>query len=250
MENCSRRIKWYESKRRNLNILQIYKKGLEFSFVSGEYEQCHEFLFCKDFLQTIIFSNIRNKPINIFNFMYNPERNPRIHTDELRILFRSNNDANFDQNLKNSILFINEMEGMLGMRKSESRRCENGCWMVRGSKRWLKAPPMISLFVLLVRVGMTHKPENSFQKTVNDMISEKIKPYQNKDSTLLRDSFLGMDKIIKMGDGKIFYKKMEKNYPNLTADCIHNDTGILSYTNEIRKKIAGSSVVVPRWHLF
>ena len=99
MENCSRRIKWYESKRRNLNILQIYKKGLEFSFVSDEYEQCHEFLFCKDFLQTIIFSNIRNKPINIFNFMYNPERNPRIHTDELRILFRSNNDANFDQNL-------------------------------------------------------------------------------------------------------------------------------------------------------
>ena len=69
-------IKWYDDDKRNNNILQIYKKGLEFSFVSENNEQCHPFVFCKDFLQIVIFANIYNRIISIFNFHYNPRKNP------------------------------------------------------------------------------------------------------------------------------------------------------------------------------
>ena len=70
MPNCLKRIKWYESGCKNSNVLQIYKKGLEFAFVSDNYEQCHNFILCKDFLQDIVYSNINEKTINIFNDLY------------------------------------------------------------------------------------------------------------------------------------------------------------------------------------
>ena len=154
MPNCFKKIKWYESGNRNSNILQLYKKGLEFSFVSQNYEQCHNFILCKDFLHDVVYSNINNIPINIFNFSYNPFRDPKICLQELRLLVRNDNDSQFEEKISNSVNFIAEIESVLGMKKSKIRKCTNNTWLIRASKRWLKAPPMISLFVLLMRIGL------------------------------------------------------------------------------------------------
>ena len=114
----------------------------------------------------------------------------------------------------------------------------------------MKAPPMISLFVLMLRIGLMHKANQTSKKTLDDMLQNKIKPYQKKDAYLLKNSYLGFERIMRMGDRKIFYRDMNKNYPNLSVACIHNSTGILSYSNEIKTKEEGYVGIIPKWHLF
>lgn len=249
MPNCLKRIKWYESGCRNSNVLQIYKKGLEFSFLSDNLEQCHSFILCKDFLQDIIYSTINNKPINIFNFSYDPNKDPKASLKSLKLLVRNNNDKVFQNKLENSISFINQIEKKLKIKKSKFQVCENKTFLITGSKRWINAPPMISLFILLLRIGLVHKPTKTAIKTLNDLIHHRIKPYQKKDAYLLKHSYLGFAKIVKYGDRKIFYRDMKLNYSaTLSVDCIHNATGILSYTHEIANKNDGLTVAIPKWH--
>lgn len=249
MPNCLKRIKWYGSSYRNCNVLQIYKKGLEFAFVSDNYEQCHNFILCKDFLQDIIYSTINEKPINIFNFSYDPHKDPKVSIKSLKLLVRNHSDKNFYDKLENSMAFINEIENILQIKKSRLRPCENNTWYIKGSKRWINAPPMISLYALLLRIGLIHKKGIPASKTLRDLVQHKIKPYQKKDAYLLKHSYLGFSKIVKCGDRKIFYRDMKNNYsPTLSVDCIHNATGILAYTHEIANKENGFTVAIPKWH--
>lgn len=250
MPNCLKRIKWYESGCKNSNVLQIYKKGLEFAFVSDNYEQCHNFILCKDFLQDIVYSNINEKTINIFNFLYSPHKDPKICLKQLRLLVRNHSDKLFEKKLNNSIRFINELETSLRMKHTKLRVCENKTYLIQATRRWMKAPPMISLFVLMLRIGLMHNANKTAKKTLDDMLKNKIKPYQKKDAYLLKNSYLGFERIMKMGDRKIFYRDINKNYPNLSVDCIHNSTGILSYSNEIKTQEEGYVGIIPKWHLF
>lgn len=248
MPNCLN-IKWYDSGYKNSNVLQIYKKGLEFAFLSNAYEQCHTFILCKDFLHDIIHANINNIPINIFNFSYNPYYDPKICLKELRLLVKNNSDNQFSDKLKNAIIFLNEIESKLEMKKTVLRSCENKTWLLKSSKRWMKAPPMISLYVLMLRIGLVHTPNKTAKETINDILKQKIKTYQKKDSYLLKHSYLGFEKILKIGDNKIFFKDIKKNYsPTLSLDCIHNSTGILAFSHEIAHKNEGYTVIIPKWH--
>ncbi len=232
MPKNTMKIKWYEQNKRQ-NILQIYKRGLEFAFVSRNYEQCHPFVLCKDFLQLVIFSNIHNKPISLFNFNYNPNKFP-IDFSSLKLILRNTSDPEFTNKINNSIVFINIFENLLKIKKTRYRLCENNTIFITGSKRWLKAPPLISMYMLLLRIGIMHSIEKPIEYTINGILKNSIKPYQSKDASLLRSSLYGIDKIIKNGDRKLFCQDIKKNYPDINLMTIHRD-GILFYSTELCK---------------
>lgn len=232
MPQRPRKIKWCEYGSKS-HILQIYKRGMEFAFVSESNEQCHPFVFCKDFLQTVVFSQINEKPINVFSFSYNPEKNP-ISTKKLLLLVRNNNDPDFMKRIFKSCMMLNQIDLKLKMARTCVKTCEESTALVIASPRWMISPVMLSMFTLLLRVGMTHDSGSSALKTMRLLLSGKTKPYQSRDAAQLSVAMIGINKIIDEGDRKIFGRNMPANYKDSDVVSIHRN-GILSYSTLLHK---------------
>ena len=254
MEGYNRHIDWFETNQSK--ILQIYSKGLEYALVSNDFRQCHPFILCKDFLHDVVFSTINKKPIEIYKFKFDPTNNPLPCLDKTRILITNAKDRNFAKKIPDVLNLLNQVESHLKIKKSIVRRCANppetyrktGVFMFEGSRRWIQAPPMLSLYSLLLRVGFCHTAGDDFMKTIKNITSGSIKPYQRRDKDYLKEVELALDEILRHGDRKIFNKNIHSNYPNLEIDLIHNRLGIVGFSTDLLHKAVGWSVMVPSWH--
>lgn len=256
MNRRSCNIQWKNTSK-NSTILQIYSRGLEYALVSKNHEQCHPFVFCKDFLHDVLYSTINQKPISIYKFAFNPTEDHLPCLDKIRLLIANSKDKKFASKVPAILDFVNQIEESLKIKKSTARTCSNlpeiyknsGVFLFEGSKRWLQSPPMISLYSLLLRVGICHTVGDSFSKTINGIESGTIKPYQKKDSHWLKKSSLALAKIMRIGDRRIFNRDMRLNYPSqLDLEIVHNRLGIIGFSTDILYNAIGESVLVPAWH--
>jgi hypothetical protein len=238
-------------------ILQIYSKGLEYALISQEYEQCHPFVWCKDFLHDVVYGTINNKCIELYKFKYNPKIDPNPCLDKIRLIVANSKDRKFATKIPAVIDFLNQIETKLKIKQSFARECrfppegyeKNGVFMLEGSKRWIQSPPMLSLYTLLIRVGFCHTIGDHFTKTIEGIKTGQIKPYQKKDNHWLKNTEPALQKILRVGDRKIFYKDIQSNYPaNMHIDSIHNRLGIIGFATDMLQKATGKPVLVPYWH--
>jgi hypothetical protein len=252
----NRYIDWKESPV-NSKILQIYSKGLEYALISADYEQCHPFVWCKDFLHDVMYGTIHNKWFEIYKFRYNPALDPAPCLDRVRLLLTNSKDKKLAEKIPAVLDFINQIEERLKIKKSFARQCGHppeeyqkaGVFMFEGSKRWIQSPPMLSLYTLLLRVGFCHTVGDSFLKTIEGVKSGEIKPYQRKDGYWLKSSDVALQKILRVGDRRIFYRDIQLNYPsNMQIDSIHNRLGIIGFATDMMCNAIGEPVLVPYWH--
>ena len=254
MGGYKRYIIWKKSPK--AAILQIYSKGMEFALVSQDYKQCNPFVWCKDFLQDIVFASLQKKWINIYDFQYSPYIDPEPCLDKIRLLIANANDSNLRDKIPNILDILHQVEDKLEIKHSLVRECwlppknykKSGVWMFEGSKRWIKSPPMLSLYALLIRVGCVHEIGVRYEKTFANIIAGVQKPYQKKDSLWLKHAMMGIEKVIRIGDRKIFHRDIKDNYPNLDIDVIHNQLGIAGFSSDIQDRLKGRSVAIPYWH--
>ena len=256
MEGYYRYIDW-KPVSASAKILQIYSKGLEYALVSDDYKQCHPFVWCKDFLHDAIYATINNKWVEIYKFRFDPSKDPLPCMSKIRLLLTNSKDKKFAEKIPAVLDFINQIEERLKIKKTIVRKCwlppesyrKAGVFMFEGSRRWIQAPPMLSLYSLLLRVGFCHTAGDSFEKTLEGIKSGKIKPYQKKDGHWFKNTEPAFEKILRLGDRKIFDRNMQLNYPsNLDVDSIHNKLGIIGFATDMVYKSIGESVIVPHWH--
>ena len=256
VEGHNRHIDWITNKQSR--ILQIYSKGLEYALASADFRQCHPFIWCKDFLHDVVYATLNKQPIEIYKFKFDPKKDPIPCLDKIRLLITNAKDRNFAKKIPDVLDFINQVENHLKIKKSIVRQCANppeaykktGVFLFEGSRRWLQAPPMLSLYSLLLRVGFTHTAGVPFKKTITDIIAGELKPYQKKDKDYLKEVSLALEKILRLGDRKIFNRKIQSNYPsNLDIDLIHNRLGIVGFSTDVLHKAIGWHVIVPSWHV-
>lgn len=254
MTGYNRYINW---KPVNSNILQIYSKGLEYALVSSDYDQCHPFVWCKDFLHDVMYGTLNNRWIDIYKFKYYPKIDPVPCLDRIRLLLTNSKDRKFSTKIPAVIDFINQIEEQLKIKKSFARQCGNppngyekaGVFMFEGSKRWIQSPPMLSLYTLLLRVGFCHTKGESFMKTIDGVKSGDIKPYQRRDGFWLKSSDAALQKILRIGDKRIFHKNIQLNYPsNMHIEEIHHRFGIIGFATDIAHQAIGHPVLIPYWH--
>jgi hypothetical protein len=255
MEGYKRYIKWKPSSQ-SAQIHQIYSKGLEFALVSENDEQCHNFVWCKDFLHDIIYATLNNRAIDIYQFKYNPEYQPKPCLSKIRLLIANSKEKRLFKKIPACIDFLNQFEDTLNIKKTIVRECwkppeqYTGVFLFEGSKRWLQAPPMLSLYSLLIRVGFVHTIGNSFAETIQGVKEGEIKPYQKYDKTWLNGIDLALDKLFKYGDRRIFSRNIRENYPsNIDIEQIHNYLGIIGFSSDIMT-INWKDIrpLVPYWH--
>ena len=262
-EITARDVKWHPKTNR---ICQIPKEGLEFAMLSSSYDQLNQLVWCKDFMQDLIWSYVNNQAIEIYGFKYNPINAPAPSIRRLRLLITNYKDADFGNKIKNNVLpLLHSVESRLKMSQTVLEKCrtspaiykKSGVWILDASKRWLKAAPMLSFYTLLVRVGLVHQPPDSLEETLEKIKTGKTKPYydpNDRDRDMINKAMPGISIIMRHSDRKLFASKIKLNYP---AECRGNKSSAFSkmnvYTMHDRCGIVGFSngstkQFFPSWH--
>lgn len=230
-----RKVEWKPKKSR---ISQIYSDGLEYAFVSKDYKQINQFVYCKDFMQDAIQGYLNGVRADIYSFVYDPSTCLPLHMDSTRLILSNWRDKQFKAKVPNCLDFINQIEEKLKMKKTTMEDCFNpppvykkaGIWLVEGSKRWMKAPPMISLYTLLLRVGFSHKAGEDFMKTLDGVQDGTIPAYQKHDRSFVQDARKSINWILDKGDRRLFHSNIRKNYlKEIGIYEMHNSCGIIGY---------------------
>jgi hypothetical protein len=243
-----KKIQWLQEKQ---SLSQALGSGLEYAFVSNDYKQCCPFVLCKDFLHDAVYNRIHKTKKTIYGYHCSvKEGHPLIDLEKMRVVLANSSDRKMRQKIPNCLEFMNQIEQHLKMSLTIARECSSprpkyaagGIWLFESSKRWMSSPPMVSLYTLLVRVGFSHVLGSEFKTTIENIVNYSIKPYQYEDRGRLTGCKDGMNYILKHGDRKIFYSEIKKNYPRVRINTLHNDLGIIGFSNGSTKNI------VPYWH--
>jgi hypothetical protein len=251
-----REVEWHPKIRK---ISQVPSEGLEFAFLTENYRQIHQLVWCKDFMQDAIYGHMNQKKVSIYGFRYDPEVDPPLYMDKTRFMLANWKDANFGTHvLENLRPFLNAIEEQLKMARTvfeksiapPSRYRKAGVYIANGSKRWMKSPPMISLYTLLLRIGMVHDPKDDPLETIRKVRMGKTSSYYGtSDRGILETSEAGLSRILEHGDRRLFHREMEKNYPPITKSglkfsvfTLHDGCGLSAFSKGHTKN------EFPHWH--
>lgn len=228
-------------------ISQIYSSGVQFSFLSDKNEQCHPLVFCKDFLQDAIMSQLNNQKINIYSFEFDPAKYPAICLGKLRMLIAQRKDPLFDERVSCMVDFINQVCQKLKLKKCSAKKASlppkgyDHVYVLEGSGKWLNSPPMISMLSLFLRVGLAHKLGDDYQTTIDRVSSSQENGYGRQDYSQLSQAKKAIDGILQHGYRKFFYIDNKKNFPQIDTGTMHNSCGLVGLSNGYTK------AVVPYW---
>jgi hypothetical protein len=248
MKKYKKRIKWYTNK---MSLQQAISSGVQMAFVSPDGEQCCPFVLCKDYLHDAVFNLLYKTKKKVWGFCYDPKKEKPIGLDAIRLLVTNSQDKKMREKVPAMIEFLNQIESDLKLKKTIVRECADpplkyrrcGVYYLLGSKRWLKSPPMISLYTLLVRIGFSHEPGTAYMKTLEGIKNYKISAYQPEDRGRLNYALDGIKRIVKIGDRKIFFTDIKKNYPKgMHIKKMHDHMGIVAFSSGDTEKF------VPKWH--
>lgn len=242
-------IQWYSGK--NQQLRQAISSGVEFSFASNDGKQVSPFAYCKDYLQDAVQGYLYHKKRSIYGFTYDPKVHSPISVRKVRLLAANSSDFSFRDKMQNCLDFINQIEKQLKIPLTIVTECENppnqyirgGVWLFEGSARWIKSPPMLSLYTLLLRIGFGHIIGKRSEETINGIVNDSLNSYQSVDKSRLKQAKDGYDRILRVGDRNIFDSKIKNNYPKeIRVNTMHNTLGIIGFSNGATKKY------VPIWH--
>lgn len=233
-------IKWLE---KNNYLSQVYSSGLEFCFINDGKQVC-QFVTCKDFLQDAIMAFVQKTKIQIYGFSYDSANDIPIYLKKTTLAIANSSDKEFRDKIPSILNLLNQIEKKLRLNPTIITEVSNpkdkyksgGVFVLESSPRWQLSPPMLSFYTLAIRAGASHTVGEDFQSTFEKLSKGEIKSYQRDDGSLLGSAKKGIDKILKNGYAKIFYKDLEKNYPNIPTNTMHNYGGIVGFTNQYTKK--------------
>ncbi len=239
------KIDWFKRQR---GLAEVYSTGLEYCLISKDNKQVCPLMLCKDFLQDAVWAWHNNRSCSIYGFTYNRKTGIPICFERTKIALGNGADPQFSDKMPLMVDFINQFEQKIKLVRSSVRKISNpvtkyksGMWLMESSNRWMIAPPMLSLYGLLVRVGFTHKKGAKYENTIKALIDGKVNPYQNNDKGQIAQAKPGIDLILKYGYTKIFGKSIKKNYPG-EADIhtMHGGTGICAFSGRRKREAAAA----------
>ncbi len=255
-----RNVKW----NKDWSLAEIYSGGLQMALCSppneaGEYQKATTFVTCKDFFQDAAQASYLGKKREIFGFKYDPNTAPPLSFDRFRVLIGNTLDDDMGSKIENVLDFIGQFEKRLHLRRTKAYKCDpvpdkwkkSGVYMFEGSGRWMQAPPMISLYTLLLRCGFSHVKGDDFDKTCKEIISGNVQLIGKKntrqsgcnDDKYLKDSQPGIKAIVKHGYARLFYKDAARNFPEeIHVSTMHDRCGIVGFS---QKKVKQN---MPYWY--
>jgi len=227
------KVKWSQ----NHGTAQIYSSGVELALCSDDNKQVGPLVFCKDFFQDAIVASLHGTVCSIYGYKYDSSF-PPIPKDNLKVLLTNAADPKLKEKIPAVSDFLNQIEAELGVEKTVIEQCEKppdkyakcGIYLLIADKKWMHAPPLLSLWTLLARNSLVHKVGNKWRDTLQSIISGKTPASQKHDRTYIEYGKPGLDLVLEKGIEALFGKVMKANYPKEKAGhAMHHYSGIVSY---------------------
>lgn len=235
-------VKWYPN---NMFMCQTVWSGLQYSFLSETNEQLSPFFYCKEFLMDTVWAEMNQKVATTYGFIYDPETFPKVCLTKCRILLRNREDHYFTEGVQQCMKFINQIEKGLNFNLSKTVEVDNSfnpVMFVSGDAKWLSAPPLLSLYSMLLRLGMNYEKGSAwtFMKKIMD---RKIKCYGLQDDYYLRKAFDTIKDLVKTKASRLG-TDVKANWckEDMKAYDIHENGGIVSLATGKGKHIN------PNWY--
>lgn len=248
------------------HLAEIYATGLQMALLSPDGEQATMFGRCKDFSLNAHWSQINHQPSKIYGFIYDPTQHPALPTNVTRVLLRNPNDKQFLVRVVNAVKFHNLLAAEFKFGNAELVAVENPAAgkptaLIEAPAEWMHAPPMLSLLLLTLRVGMMFDGKMAWEQHVNAMIAGWPIAYNFADKEPTYDlsrpgmdgrhaRFTGYDgkyleislsTIKRLIDGwrTAFHKDRAANYPaTVSVGVMTNFGGIVAYAQGEHRKRA------------
>jgi hypothetical protein len=231
-------------------LSEIYSTGMQFAFVgestnlNGEktLAQCHPYVLCKDFLTDVIWGVLHNKTATIFGFSFDKKNNPIPSLNPIKMMVRDKTRKNAALNkcAQQCAKFMHQVEKKLGFNLCTVEKCVDdqgfARWMFILDKRWVHAPPMISMLTLYLRIGMHYNDGDTMHKAVKTF--KTAGAGGKNDAGYLKNSRKMRLLILEKGIS-IFCDDPKDNYPkDMNVNTLHGSSGIVNcINNAIFKKI-------------
>jgi hypothetical protein len=215
---------------------------VQFGFVSENASIVGRTHSCRDYLIDLLIRQINGADFYTLDYVH--QLGPRVCLMQMRLSVIRRNIH--DDDVERTLDLVHQMEDLLNIRPrsmvrtlkfSDSNFGPIMLWL--GSKEWLIAPPMVSLYSLLIRVGQWHIVGNKWDQTWSDCIQTER---SSRDWTNLSSGRLGIDRLI--GDGIVatFGTDIKRNYPLTEDHNTHGYYGLSSFTSKSCKHLC------PHWY--
>lgn len=210
----------------------VSRNKMAFSFLSDDDKMVGPFVDCKDYMNNRLHGSITG--INGGNqYKYQPSKMGSVSMEKTRILVCrqvSPVDAHpyeeisdFEEEIKLAIKLLNRIEKDLHLIKSTydtvtGIKKEYGqVLLIEGSRRWMLASPMLSLYLFLLRNAYLYKEGQTYIKTIESSPEIQLAP------TVGVQIVDAVKFIVKHKYANVFGKSMDKNYPpEITPDQMHS----------------------------
>lgn len=205
----------------------ITRDKMAFSFLSDDDKMVGPFVDCKDYMNNRVHGSLTGQA-GASQYKFQPSKMAPVSMEKTRILVcRSSSPSDghpllepdeFEEEVKLAMDLLHPLEKALGLLRSTydsvtGIKKEYGqVFLIEGSKRWMLASPMLSLYLLMLRNAHTHVMGQSYVKSI-----ESFKEIGNPDLIPQTVKFIVKNKYI-----KVFGKSLEENYSaTIPEDTMH-----------------------------
>ena len=226
----SKKYKSVEIKWRN-NASSVYSYGrMEFAWANKDLQQCSTISSCRDYLQDAIHSHYKNE---CTAYTYDPSKDPKLSFDYSRLIIGHGGLKvdGMEELMPKTLDLVNRVAARLKIQKTVAYRISNPLtqharsqsFLLVGSPSWMKSPPMISFYTLLMRSSPGH---DESIKSIDKAIEALSLPSNTKvnvgDRQLLKNGNKAILRIMKYKN-KIWHRTRKDNFPNsLSSGNMHN----------------------------
>lgn len=204
---------------------ESYSYGLEYSLLTPKYKAVHPPVLCKDFLTDIFWSEYTNKRIQIYGFSWTPGRfaiNRRKFHLGIRLRHRGN-DAYDNLECPRLQEFLNEFEALVDVPLSKVYVVSDTAAIVEFDREWTMQPIRLSLYTLLVRVGLRYDGRG-VEKWLTHIRVNGNGEVGSYDSSIVKAAESKFNGIFK-------HKSLSflQEYKDYKGSSVHDESGLMSW---------------------
>lgn len=242
-------VQWFKNPQ---HLNEIYQQtGIMYAFASLQNEgltQCHEWVKCRDFLPDAVRSQITGKRCTIYGFTFDPENNPNIGLDKIKMLVSKGKLKKpgipvFKKKIKSSLKLLNHFEDIAGVPKTKvvmvdesGQKKYKAIFLFSGPPMWLSSPFLVSMYTFLIRLGdkeLKFTNNEELEKGLKSLVSKQEGGKLNdNDACYLKNSWNKMKLIIE-NRSELFSEKDNVHdvyWKGYSINEFHNRSGLNSLT--------------------
>ena len=219
--------------RRKLGLSEMNQTvPFRFAFVTKQYKMCHQWVYCRDFLQDAVRVALTNVPCDIYGFKYDPVKDRKLDLSATRMAV--SNISKEQAFLALKILRLFETDAEIYKLSTLELMEEPEVVVFTSASDWMNNPFTISLYTFLIRLGyrgLVFDTKEEFIAECTRIMEDRSHNCDN-DAEYMRSANRILWKVLPK---RSYLSWEEVDYSGYDIHYFHNTSGIVSLAKLIFK---------------